>query len=171
MPQPDARRSRKGTIAGIVVFILGAALLLVQLLFPAQLERTIGEAQVVVKGVIQEASPDYPTITLGPLGGKREMNWCDGRFIEMKSYQITDVLPVYAAHNNCGGDIILSWSIGDHVKITGSDTLYEVVDERHTKKWGNVGSLRGMHGELLVQTCYYGQNKMRFLALAPVVTD
>lgn len=96
------------------------------------------------------------------------MNWCDGRFIEMKSYQISGVLPVYAAHNNCGGDIILNWELGDHVKIAGSETIYEVVEERHTKKWGNVGSLRGAQGELLLQTCYYGQDRMRFLALAPV---
>lgn len=166
-PQPAVRRRPAGLAVGVALLVAGAAVLIVQLLFPAQVERVIGEAKVAVDQVVQEASPEYPEVTLGPLGGKREMNWCDGRFIELDSYRISGVLPVYAAHNNCGGDIILSWSIGDQVKIAGSDAIYEVVDERHTKKWGNVGSLRGMEGELLLQTCFYGQDKMRFLALAP----
>ena len=153
---------------GITLLLAGAAVLLLQLLFPTQIERAVGEAKVIIQEVVQDASPTYPTVTLGPLGGKREMNWCDGRFIELESYRISGVPPVYAAHNNCGGDIILSWNIGDHVQIAGSDTVYEVVEERHTKKWGNVGSLRGMQGDLLLQTCYYGQDKMRFLALTPV---
>lgn len=166
------RRGVAGIVLGTLAVTLGVLLLVLQALFPTQLERVVGEAQVAVASTVtdavQEVSGTYPTITLGPPGGRREMNWCDGRFIEMESYRITDVLPVYAAHNNCGGAIILGWQIGDQVKIAGSDVLYEVVDERHTKKWGNIASLRGMHGELLVQTCFFGQTNMRFLGLQPV---
>lgn len=179
--QPDHRagggqhtpaRLKRRLLLSVALFTAGAALLALQMLFPAQLERAIGEVRVAVTGTVsdiaQQISPEsHDSITLGPLGGRREMNWCDGRFIEMESYRISGVLPVYAAHNNCGGAVILSWELGDTVKVSGSDALYEVVAERHTKKWDNIASLRGMEGELLVQTCFFGQNKMRFLALAP----
>lgn len=164
-------RNRGAAIVAVALLAAGAVLLLMQLIFPTQLERAVGEAKVLIAEVAQDVSTDYPTVTLGPLGGIREMNWCDGRFIELESYRISGVLPVYAAHNNCGGDVILSWNLGDRVQITGSDIVYEVVEERHTKKWGNVGSLRGMKGELLLQTCFYGQDTMRFLALEQVASD
>lgn len=161
------------TILGTATLAAAVALLLLQIFAPTQLERAVGEAQVTVAAaaadIVQQIVPEsYPTITLGKLGGKRELNRCDGSFTEMQSYRITGVLPVYAAHNNCGGAIILGWRMGEKVKITGSELIYEVIDERHTKKWANIASLRGMKGELLVQTCFFGQNKMRFLALRPV---
>lgn len=148
----------------------GILLLMWQLLFPTHAERVIGEAKVTIQHAIHDvttaSSAEDLVVYLGPLGGMRELDWCDGRFIELDSYRITGVLPVYAAHNNCGGDIILSLELGDRVKVGNDGTVYQVVEERHTTKYGNVGSLRGMTGELLLQTCFYGQNKMRFLALA-----
>ena len=170
------RKPVVGIILGAVLLFGGMGLLILQMLMPATLERGLGEAKVALEAtasrVVTEVAPtSYPTVTLGPLGGMKEMDWCDGRFIEMESYRISGVLPVYAGHNKCGADIILGWNIGDHVKIAGSDIIYEVVEERHTKKWDNIASLRGMKGELILQTCFWGQNKMRFLSLAPVDVD
>lgn len=164
---PATRRLNTAAIVGAALALVSLAVLI----FPSQLERAVGETKVAVEAVVQDfVAREYPTVVLGPLGGEREMDWCDGRFIEMESYRIDGVPPVYAGHVNCGVDFILSWEIGDLVKVEGRDTIYEVVEERHTRKWANIDSLRGMSGELVLQTCYWGQDKMRFLALEPVHT-
>ena len=180
--QPAADRPRWHAVVTAVSCALLAIGVVVGIWFaaaPEQVERVVGEAKVNVEkatvAVQKQAGKAvgadvHPTVRLGPLGHRSELNWCDGRFIQMREYQIRDVLPVYAAHNDCGGDIILRWEVGDIVRISGRDELYEVVDERHTPKWAEVKSLRGMTGELLLQTCFYGQDKMRFLALQPVQT-
>ena len=170
LPRPKTRRRIGPAAFGGLFLVCGVALLAWQLLSPASLERAVGEAKVAIQQVAQEVTPGWtgPVVRLGPAGGIRELNWCDGRFIEMTSYRVTGVPPVYAAHNNCGGDIILGWQLGDHVMIEGSDTVYEVVEERHTPKWTMVTSLKGMAGDLVLQTCLYGQNRMRFLSLSPV---
>lgn len=161
---------RSVLVLSVLIGALGLSLLGAQLVAPDTVERIAGETKVALQQVTQQvvAPAALPTVRLGPLGGLTEMNWCDGSFIEMASYQLPGIPPVYAAHNNCGGDIILSWQLGDHVKVEGSDVLYQVVEERHTAKWAQVESLVGMKGTLVLQTCYYGQNVMRFLALAPV---
>jgi hypothetical protein len=171
------RRTRRRLLltASIGVFAAGAALLAANLLAPTEVERVVGEAKVKVAEAVEDTVSEVtgnpaplPSVRLGEEGGKRELDRCDGTFTELTSYRIGEVLPVYAAHNNCGGDIILSWNVGDRVSVEGSGVTYEVVEERHTRKWAQVSSLRGMTGELLLQTCYYGQDKMRFLALEPV---
>lgn len=160
-PRPVA-----GLVAAAVLLVTGAGLLLTQILAPTHVERLLGNAKLAVEQVLP--GPETPSVTLGELGGKKLLDRCDGTFIELEEYRITGVLPVYAAHNICGGDAILTWPVGQHVTLTGSDVVYEVVEERHTPKWGNIASLRGMTGDLALQTCYYGENRMRFLSLAPL---
>lgn len=137
---------------------------------PDLVDKVTGDVKVsVLKQFHQVFAPDeLPTIRLGAEGGMVELDHCDGTFTEMVSYRIDDVLPLFAAHNNCGGDVILGWDIGQRVMVEGSDVVYEVVEERHTPKWSNVEALAGMSGEFMVQTCFYGENRMRFLSLAPV---
>ena len=169
--QPDpVRRPSRALWWGIGFTVCAAALLIWQLVSPASLERAVGETKVAVEQVVEDtvAPAEYPTIRLGGVGGRKALDRCNGKFIEMRSYRMRDVPPVYAAHNVCGGDVILRWKVGDTVRIDGRDTLYRVVEKRHTPKWSLVTKLRGMKGELVVQTCYYGQNKMRFLGLEPI---
>lgn len=137
---------------------------------PDLVDKVTGDVKVsVLKQFHQIFAPDeLPTIRLGGEGGMVELDHCDGTFTEMVSYRIDDVLPLFAAHNNCGGDVILGWDLGQRVMVEGSDVVYEVVEERHTPKWSNVEALVGMTGEFMVQTCFYGENRMRFLSLAPV---
>lgn len=170
-PQPNRRRRSRALWWGIGFLLCAIGMLVWQLTAPESLERAIGEGKVAIQEAAQHAAPTYPTIRLGPEGGREALDWCDGKFIEMVSYRMSDVPPVYAAHNNCGGDVILGWNIGDTVRIDGRDELYTVVEERHTPKWSMVTSLKGMAGTLVVQTCYYGQDRMRFLALTPVLPD
>ncbi|WP_162238899.1 hypothetical protein [Microbacterium sp. Leaf320] len=138
-------------------------------MLPTETERVLGTAKVALQTAAQELiAPDQlPRITLGAEGGTRELDACTGEFTEMITYRDAAVPPLYAAHNNCGGDIILGWQLGTRVQVAGSDTVYEVVDERRTPKGAPVDTLAGIDGELLVQTCFYGEDQMRFLALAP----
>ena len=178
-PEPDGgppssrrvrRRMRELLLTSIVLVTLGAVFLAASVFAPDLVDKTTGNVKVAVqKQLHQLLAPDeLPEIRLGGEGGMVELDHCDGTFTEMITYRIDEVPPLFAAHNNCGGDIILGWELGQRVRVAGSDTLYEVVEERHTPKWSNVEVLVGMSGEFMVQTCFYGENKMRFLALAPV---
>lgn len=47
--------------------------------------------------------------------------------------------------------------------------MYEVVDIRHTPQvWATFEDIEGLNGELALQTCFYGEDKMKFVGLRPV---
>ncbi|WP_157749875.1 hypothetical protein [Microbacterium sp. TPU 3598] len=118
----------------------------------------------------QTSTPTSAAVTLGVVGGQAELDRCDGTFTHTDLYGTTQP-PVWAAHNNCGGDVILPWEIGQEIAVTinGVSTTYRVVETRDTpKKGATTADLAGIGGELLLQTCYYGENRMKFLALDPV---
>ncbi len=169
-PSRRPRRRFGLMFASIVLVGLGMSFLSASVFAPDLVDKVTGDVKVsVLKQFHQIFAPDeLPTIRLGGEGGMVELDHCDGTFTEMVSYRIDDVLPLFAAHNNCGGDVILGWDLGQRVMVEGSDVVYEVVEERHTPKWSNVEALAGMTGEFMVQTCFYGENRMRFLSLAPV---
>lgn len=113
-------------------------------------------------------TPD--SVSLGATGGEAELKRCDGTFTHLTAYGAGLATPVWAAHNNCGGDVVLSWVIGQQVTVTTGDTsaTYVVVDARETSKTkGKTEDLIGMTGLLLLQTCYYGEDRMRFVGLDP----
>lgn len=109
-----------------------------------------------------------PEVTLGGPGGEVELDACTGEFTEMVDHQAPGGPPLYSAHNTCDGDIILGWSIGQRATVAGSDVVYEVVEERQAMDYSDTGVLTDMPGEFTLQTCFYGESRMRFLALAPV---
>lgn len=165
------RRGPSGLLlASIALLTLGASFVVVSSVAPDAVDRATGDIKVTVQKQFQQiVAPDaLPELRLGGEGGLVQLDRCDGTFTEMVSYRVDGVLPLFAAHNNCGGDIILGWELGQRVTIEGSDVVYEVVEERHTPKWSDVEALVGMSGEFMVQTCFYGENRMRFLALAQV---
>jgi hypothetical protein len=170
-PETGLRRSRSllfGT--AVAATVIGLFLTGATVLAPDAVDKVTGNLKVFVdKQVANWVAPgELPMITLGGEGNMRDLDRCGGEFTEMVSYRADGVLPLYSAHNHCGGDIILTWDIGQHVTVAGSDVVYEVVEERHTPKSSNADSLVGMAGEFMLQTCYYGENRMRFLSLAPV---
>lgn len=164
------RLRRSVPFVGGAFVLVGAVLVVGMLAVPEQMQSIYGNTKVAIESKLHDliAPNELPLIDLGGEGGIPELDACTGEFTEMMSYREADVLPLFAAHNNCGGDVILGWDIGQQVRVVGDDTIYEVVDERHTPKWSNVETLEGMPGEFMLQTCYYGENKMRFLSLAPV---
>lgn len=166
----DARHRRASLGVSLALVALGCASVLMSMAAPDAVDLVAGRVKVAVGAQLHRIfeADTLPEISLGGEGGMRELDRCDGTFTEMISYRVDDVPPLFAAHNDCGGDIILGWDLGQRVRVAGSGVVYEVVEERHTPKWSDVDALVGMAGEFVVQTCYYGENRMRFLALVPV---
>lgn len=153
----------------------GGALLFGLLVAPGSMEYGYGQLKTSVTGTVSQAresiSGDLPSVRLGTSGGVSELDRCDGTFTEMKSYERDGVPPVWAAHNNCSGDAMLPWELGQRVQIEGDDRVFEVVDVRDTPKtWATTEDLLGLGGEFALQTCFYGEDRMKFVGLA-VVSD
>ena len=174
-----ARRRRRGawntvlTVFGVALLVGGLALGAGTLFAPQTVEQAYGAVKVGVadrvQQVQQEVFEELPTVKLGVSGGQTELDWCDGTFTEMLSYEREGVPPVWAAHNNRGGDVILPWEVGQRIRIDGSDQVYEIVDITYTSKiWSSTADLVGLGGEFALQSCFYGEDRMKFIGLEPV---
>lgn len=170
------RRSSVLFVVGMSVAAIGIAFAILYLLMPEKVglvvEKAYGNTQSVVAKIQVETLGITPTLTLGASGGVSELDRCDGTFTEMLSYSSDQfqIQPVWAAHNNCGGDVVLSWETGQVIDVTqaGVTSQYLVADIRTTAKhWSTTEELVGMTGALIVQSCYYGEDKMRFVGLVP----
>ncbi|GGH39875.1 hypothetical protein [Microbacterium album] len=171
------RRRRVGSVllsvAGVLLLAVGAAVLGAALLAPEETEKAYGRVKTEVIATIDEVRltvfEELPEVRLGVSGGMVELDRCDGTFTEMLSYERADVPPVWAAHNNCAGDVILPWQTGQQIRIAGDDRVFEVVDIRETSKiWASTDDLVGLGGDFALQTCYYGEDRMKFIGLVPV---
>lgn len=107
------------------------------------------------------------TIHISNKGGDTEMDYCASGFTEMIYYQGLNDKRLLSQHNNCGGDIVLPMELGDHVAIEG-DQEYVITELRDTTKQINTSAISDMNGEVLLQSCYYKENKMKFVALTPL---
>ncbi|KQQ62663.1 hypothetical protein [Microbacterium sp. Leaf320] len=110
---------------------------------------------------------ELPSVRLGASGSAIDLDRCDGTFTEMVDYRQREVPPVWAAHNNCGGDTILPWKEGQRFLV--GDEEYEVVEVRLLPKYtATPKDLLGMKGELALQTCLYGEPLMSFVGATSV---
>ena len=169
-----------GAIGGVLV-LGGLALLAGVWLAPDTVEKGYGAIKTSVTGTIDKAKEkafdEYPTVALGVTGDAADLDIACNHgdtyhtFTIMKSYERDGVPETGAAHNNCGGDVLLSWDVGQKVNVTGDgeDGLYEVVDIRYTPKiWATTEDLIGIKGDLALQSCFYGEDRMKFVGLKPV---
>ncbi|GAB6855946.1 hypothetical protein [Microbacterium xylanilyticum] len=156
-----------GTVAALALLI-GA----VALFAPSTAEYVYGQAKTGAQSAIGQALAPIvdatPTIRLGGTGDRASLNDCDGSFTGMTSYG-SEIPTVYAAHNNCGGDVLLPWQLGQRVNVvdeSGTTRAYTVIDIRTVPKtWGTVQDLVGIKGAFALQTCFYGENLMKFVGL------
>ncbi|MFB8188133.1 hypothetical protein ACFC14_02340 [Microbacterium sp. NPDC055988] len=168
-------RPRSGRLLRVIAGILigaGVLLAVVAVVAPERVERAYGATKstvdAIAAGVRATVLDELPRARLGATGGKAELSRCDDTFTQMASYTRAGVPPVWAAHNNCGGDVILNWQLGDHVILSTAqgDVEYEVVEVRHVPKtWSSTDDLLGLDGDLALQTCLYGQDIMDFVGL------
>lgn len=177
MPHPPSRpltrsaRSRRAlrprTLLAGVILTVGVAVLVATIFAPSEVERVYGETKIAIATVQTQASGALPHITLGASGDERELDRCDGTFTEMVRYETPGTVPTWAAHNNCGGDVILPWEVGQQLSIDG--VTYAVVDVRMLpKRVATSEDLVGIQGELTLQTCLYGQQMMKFVGVEKV---
>lgn len=132
---------------------------------PKQQTETASGMEETVPETIEEVR-QY-TIKVSNRGGEKEMDYCANGFTEMIHYEGLNGLRMLAQHNNCGGDIILPIEMGDHVVIE-NDQEYVVTDLRDTTKQITTAAINDMNGKVLLQTCYWRENRMKFVALTPV---
>lgn len=172
------RRGRALMATAGALTIAGAGIATWALIQPEEAERTISSAVGSYRQVTQQAADavlreGVPHVTLGDPGGQAELDACTGEFVEMVEYAEfhPGLQPTYSAHNGCGGDVLLPWELGQEVDITGTDgqtRRYVVTDERVTAQVGvTTADIAGMDGELLLQTCFWVADDMRFVALEP----
>ncbi len=161
------RRFHARTLLAAAITALGLAVLVATIFAPSEVERVYGETKIAITTIQTEASGELPHVTLGVSGDEKELDRCDGTFTEMVRYQQPGTVPTWAAHNNCGGDVMLPWEVGHQLSIDG--TTYAVVDVRMLpKRVATSEDLLGMQGELTLQTCLYGQQMMKFVGVEKV---
>lgn len=169
-----------GALGGLLV-AGGVALLLGVWLMPETVEKGYGALKSGYRGTVdkvqEQVFDEYPTVALGVTGDESDLDVaCSAgdtyhTFTIMKSYERDGVPPTAAAHNNCGGDVLLPWEEGQKINIEGDgeDGLYEIIDIRYTPKiWATTEDLIGLEGELALQTCFYGEDRMKFIGLQKV---
>lgn len=177
-------RSRWGSALIVTLMAAGSATVIGSVAAPdltEQLaEKGVGHVREIANAVSielsQPATPGaekLPTLSLGELGSEALLDVCaTGVFPELESYRTQAGLqPVFAAHNNCGGDVILPLQVGQRVSIVdqaGTASTYQVTELRDVDKHtATTEGVVGMTGALLLQTCHWGEPVMRFVALEP----
>ena len=110
-------------------------------------------------------APPVPTwsISIATVGMQAEIDAC--QWVRM-DFTAEVVLPVVAAHNFCGGGIVLDMQGGDTVALagTGLDGLYVVVAAQDA--WADsdaADAISGLAGDVVLQTCYWtddGQERL-----------
>lgn len=160
------------TFVGVALLVTGVLTLGALAVYPDQTAAVLGDLKTTAQSTVEDVTGETPHVGLGETGRVELLDICDSLFYGMESYQVNaELIPVYAAHNNCGGDVVLAWDVGDRIYIEGDGHagLYEVVEVRITPKtWATTDDLVGLTGELALQSCYYGVDQMRFLGLSPV---
>lgn len=145
----------------------GAMLLLV----PQTTERIVGDVRVKTEQLRRTiGGVHHPTVRLSGPGGQADLDACDGSFVHMESYEMPKLQPIFSAHNNCRGEVILPLQVGDVLAVDGEASgLWRVTDIRDLQKtWAFSEDLLGMDGQIILQTCYWGRSTMKFMAIEPL---
>lgn len=163
------------TLVGLIVAAAIAALVGL-ITAPEKTKEIIGSATTDVKHQIQQAAGGKPRVVLGTNGGQAEVDACPAAWTRMIAYEDDGMeSPVYSAHNGCWGegrgDVILPLGIGDKIDVVTHDgerefkvTAMQDVPQRTT----TVEDVKHLHGTLILQTCYWDDQTMKFVVLEPL---
>ena len=94
-------------------------------------------------------------IGIGAFGWQAELDACQWVLLDMVA---SVPLPIVAAHNYCGGGIVLEMQPGDTVTLSGYgyDGTYVVTGSRDAWTGTDAASaVGGMDGDVVLQTCYW----------------
>lgn len=114
----------------------------------------------VVEEAVVEAAPVAASwsIGIGAFGWQAELDACQWVLLDLVS---SVPLPIVAAHNYCGGGIVLEMQPGDTVTLSGYgyDGTYVVTGSRDAWTGADAASaVAGMDGEVVLQTCYWNDD-------------
>jgi hypothetical protein len=109
------------------------------------------------------AAPEEPSapaasswqIGISAFGWQAELDACQWVLMDMVA---SVPLPIVAAHNYCGGGIVLEMQPGDTVTLGGYgyDGVYVVTGSRDAWSGGDAAvAVSGMDGDVVLQTCYW----------------
>ena len=107
-----------------------------------------------------DAAPAAPVasswqIGVTAFGWQAELDACQWVLMDMVA-EVT--IPIVAAHNYCGGGIVLEMQVGDTVTLGGYgvDGVYVVTGDRQAWSGSDAASaISGMDGDIILQTCYW----------------
>jgi hypothetical protein len=115
----------------------------------------------VVEPVVEvAAAPVSSSYSIGitAFGWQNELDACQWVLMDM----VAEVpLPIVAAHNYCGGGVVLEMQPGDTVTLGGYgyDGTYVVTGSRDASAGGSAAeAVSGMDGDVVLQTCYWEDN-------------
>lgn len=163
------------------VAFLGAGIFLLVAIFtaPDLAEKVVYSTKTNVEAKIEKAKESivddyYPTICFYGSGGMYELDLgMYNCFVHVLAYDSVEGVPkTWAAHNGLGGDPILTWEVGQKVRIEndGYDGVWVVVDYKDIDKFGPVSQAEGLLGDIALQTCHWGEPIVRFVGLVPLET-
>lgn len=170
---------RSGVLVTIVTTLLTAvaiascALIALVSLSPEHAKRELGTAISQVERVTSTLGITQQSIQLGPRGNQSDVDRCTGQWIQMEEYDADfPNIPVYAVHNGCGGNALLSLTTSDSITIIkqdGSEGEYRMKSEKVIpQQRSTTADLAGLSGEFLLQTCYWDDTSMRIVGMTPV---
>lgn len=104
------------------------------------------------------AAPASWSIGISAFGWQNELDACQWVLMDMAAEV---PLPIVAAHNYCGGGVVLDMQIGDSVTLGGYgyDGTYVVTGDRDASAGGSAAAaVSGMDGDVILQTCYWNDD-------------
>lgn len=165
-------------VLGAVMIFTGAVVGIAAIFAPEQTESASVSVVAAVRAGVHHAAAaandGVPTVVLGGAGDAADIDACSGEFIGVQEYlgKPAGLQPTFAAHNGCGGDVILDWQLGQHVDViapAGDTVRHQVVDIRVVPQFGSTTvDIEGVGGALLLQTCFWVADDMRFVGLSPL---
>lgn len=118
-------------------------------------------AQEEVLAVTAAPSADW-TDTVALAGHQAEIDRCEGLVLSDYGHWGSSI----GEHNHCGGAWILDVEVGDTVDLSGlAAGEYVVTELLDVAKGGTTAAV--LDGRLWLQTCHFGSEQMRLVALAP----
>jgi hypothetical protein len=118
-------------------------------------------AEPVAQPAVEAPAAPAPAswnIGISAFGWQNELDACQWVLMDMVA---SVPLPIVAAHNYCGGDIVLEMQVGDTVTLGGYgfDGTYVVTGDRDAWSGGDAAeAIAGMGGDVILQTCYWAND-------------
>jgi len=167
-------------MVGQVTFAAVSAVTGVALLIPpaaeapnSSLSALLSHTGGIVASAVPQISPDEHEIKfhtyIANYGDQSEVDACTGGLTYFVAVANHVGKPYFPIHNYCGGHPLMNLRIGDLVSIRQLG-VFEIVSMRDVSLGDTASMIKGLPGEIYLQTCYDEGQPMRVLGLNLVPT-